>query len=122
MRVKRITGCCLSHMLLILVIVLSLFPTILCADEDEYHQTGDPALLPSITQKVNGILTNMTRIMSNDIGTNWAFCVKDLCVIIRSSLLLSVAAFKFLTRQSTVFLPGTPIGMGHSIIRATRGS
>ncbi|XP_022143776.1 putative white-brown complex homolog protein 30 isoform X2 [Momordica charantia] len=78
MRVKRITGCCLSHMLLILVIVLSLFPTILCADEDEYHQTGDPALLPSITQKVNGILTNMTRIMSNDIGTNWAFCVKDL--------------------------------------------
>lgn len=78
MRVREITRCCLSHMLLFIVIVLSRFPTIRCLDEDDYRQNGDPALLSSVTQIVNGRLTNMTRIMSNDIGTNWGFCVKDL--------------------------------------------
>lgn len=91
MRIKKITGCCLSHMLLFIVVVLSLFPTTRCADEEDYRQNGDPALLSSITKAVNGRLTNMTRIMSNDIGTNWGFCVKDLCVFIRSSLLLTVS-------------------------------
>lgn len=101
MRVREITRCCLSHMLLFIVIVLSRFPTIRCLDEDDYRQNGDPALLSSVTQIVNGRLTNMTRIMSNDIGTNWGFCVKDLCVFIRSNLLVIVfAVFKFLTRQS----------------------
>ncbi|KAG6604411.1 putative white-brown complex-like protein 30, partial [Cucurbita argyrosperma subsp. sororia] len=60
------------------VIVLSRFPTIRCEDEDDYRQKGDPALLSSVTRIVNGRLTNMTRIISNDIGTNWGFCVKDL--------------------------------------------
>ncbi|XP_022926052.1 putative white-brown complex homolog protein 30 [Cucurbita moschata] len=78
MHVKKITGCCLSHILLFIVIVLSRFPTIRCEDEDDYRQKGDPALLSSVTRIINGRLTNMTRIISNDIGTNWGFCVKDL--------------------------------------------
>ena len=82
MRIKEISRRCLALMLLFIVVVLSLFPSIRCVDEEDYRPDADPALISSITQIVNGRLTNMTRIISNDIGTNWGFCVKDLCVFI----------------------------------------
>ncbi|KAG7027257.1 putative white-brown complex-like protein 30, partial [Cucurbita argyrosperma subsp. argyrosperma] len=78
MRIKEISRRCLALMLLLIVVVLSLFPSIRCVDEEDYRPDADPALISSITQIVNGRLTNMTRIISNDIGTNWGFCVKDL--------------------------------------------
>ncbi|KAF2312128.1 hypothetical protein GH714_028158 [Hevea brasiliensis] len=57
--------------------VLYLLPCAHCVDEDDYSQTGNPALLPVITEMIYNRLSNLSRIFSDAILETSAFCVKD---------------------------------------------
>ncbi|GAV67882.1 ABC_tran domain-containing protein, partial [Cephalotus follicularis] len=72
--------CWVPHVLLFLVLALSLVPSSLCVDGDDYSQTGNPADLPIVTQLIYGRLSNLSYILSNDIIKNLGFCIKNVDV------------------------------------------
>uniref|UniRef100_A0A2N9EJZ0 ABC transporter domain-containing protein n=1 Tax=Fagus sylvatica TaxID=28930 RepID=A0A2N9EJZ0_FAGSY len=66
-----------AQVLLFLIVGLSLLPRIHCVDGDGYSDTGDPAVLPFVTQMIYDKLSNLTKILSQDINKNLGFCIKD---------------------------------------------
>ena len=66
-----------AHVLLFLIVFVSLVPCIHYVDGDDYSKTGDPALLPAVTQVIYGCLSNLTKILTQDIVNNLGFCIKD---------------------------------------------
>ncbi|KAF5475836.1 hypothetical protein F2P56_007601 [Juglans regia] len=81
LRESRIHVCWIPHVLTLYIIVgLSLLPCIQCVDGNDYSQTGNPAVLPIVTQLIYGRLSNLTKILSQDIKENLGFCIKDVDV------------------------------------------
>ena len=66
-----------AQVLLFLIVGLSLLPRIHCVDGNGYSDTGDPAVLPFVTQMIYDKLSNLTKILSQDINKNLGFCIKD---------------------------------------------
>lgn len=77
---SRIKVCWFQRVLLLVVVVLSLLPRIWCVDGDDYSQTGNPAVLPLVTDLVYSRLSNLSTILTNDIKKNLHFCIKNVCV------------------------------------------
>lgn len=111
---SRIHVCWIPHVLLYIIVGLSFLPCIQCVDGNDYSQTGNPAVLPIVTQLIYGRLSNLTKILSQDIKDNLGFCIKDVWVIwwsFYSSLMLLSYTF-----GSDFLLSGMLIGMVHSIL------
>lgn len=81
LRESRIHVCWIPHVWLYIIVGLSLLPCIQCVDGNDYSQTGNPAVLPIVTQLIYGRLSNLTKILSQDIKENLGFCIKDVWVI-----------------------------------------
>ncbi|KAK9124214.1 hypothetical protein Sjap_013816 [Stephania japonica] len=65
-------------LLLISFALLSLLPLAQCQDvDDEFSQTGNPVLVPLITDYVYEQLSNLTPVFEDEIKRNLGFCVKD---------------------------------------------
>ncbi|KAF3960274.1 hypothetical protein CMV_015000 [Castanea mollissima] len=77
MSVFRANANWVAHVLLFLIVFVGLVPCIHCVDGDDYSKTGDPALLPAVTQVIYGRLSNLTNILTQDIVNNLGFCIKD---------------------------------------------
>ena len=67
----------------VVLTLLSLWPCIRCqdVDTDSYSQTGNPAVLPLITQVIYSRLSNLTTIFNGDITNSLGFCIKNVWVI-----------------------------------------
>lgn len=118
----------------VVLTLLSLWPCIRCqdVDTDSYSQTGNPAVLPLITQVIYSRLSNLTTIFNGDITNSLGFCIKNVWVILISpTLFLSGCGFPIILSLflSLFFLGGTfcclikleilsvmLIGMGRSIL------
>ncbi|WJZ93111.1 hypothetical protein VitviT2T_012073 [Vitis vinifera] len=63
----------------VVLTLLSLWPCIRCqdVDTDSYSQTGNPAVLPLITQVIYSRLSNLTTIFNGDITNSLGFCIKN---------------------------------------------
>lgn len=59
------------------VVVLSFMHLVHCQDVGDYDQFDNPAVLPLITQVVYSRLSNLTTVLSRDIGNRASFCVKN---------------------------------------------
>lgn len=59
------------------VVVLSFMHLVHCQDVGDYDQFDNPAVLPLITQVVYSRLSNLTTVLSRDIGKRASFCVKN---------------------------------------------
>ncbi|KAK9106367.1 hypothetical protein Syun_022378 [Stephania yunnanensis] len=49
-----------------------------CLDEQEYKETGNPAVLPIVTELIYNRLMNLTAIFDGDVAKRLSFCIKDL--------------------------------------------
>ncbi|KAK9115607.1 hypothetical protein Sjap_014554 [Stephania japonica] len=54
-------------------------------DEQEYKETGNPAVLPIVTELIYNRLMNLTAIFDGDIAKRLSFCIKDLLLILNSN-------------------------------------
>ncbi|KAK9117898.1 hypothetical protein Scep_015991 [Stephania cephalantha] len=60
------------------VCVLLVLSNVDCLDEQEYKETGNPAVLPIVTELIYNRLMNLTAIFDGDIAKRLSFCIKDL--------------------------------------------
>ncbi|KAK0585135.1 hypothetical protein LWI29_023857 [Acer saccharum] len=65
------------HAIFPLILVSNLFPIAQCADEDDYSRTGNPAMLPPVTQLIYGWLSNLTGRLMDDLQSQMGFCIKN---------------------------------------------
>lgn len=118
----------------VVLTLLSLWPCIRCqdVDTDSYSQTGNPAVLPLITQVIYSRLSNLTTIFNGDITNSLGFCIKNVWVISDipdfvsfwvwvsdNSLSLSLSFFSWGTFCCLIkleILSVMLIGMGRSIL------
>ncbi|XP_057982210.1 putative white-brown complex homolog protein 30 [Malania oleifera] len=63
--------------LFLFFIILSLPLWAQCVDENDYSETGNPAVLPLLTQFIYGRLSNLTASFNPDITARLGFCIKD---------------------------------------------
>ncbi|KAJ7972375.1 ABC transporter G family-like protein [Quillaja saponaria] len=77
MRGTRINASWVALVALFSLISLGLLPRIQCVDGDDYSQTGNPALLPIVTDLIYSRLSNLTITLTQDIKQNLGFCIKD---------------------------------------------
>ncbi|KAJ8899734.1 hypothetical protein K2173_019433 [Erythroxylum novogranatense] len=73
----KISICRVPHVLLLLLLVLYSFPYSSCVDGDDYSKTGNPALLPLITDMIYKQLSNLSQVFHDNILDSLGFCVKD---------------------------------------------
>ncbi|XP_015574815.1 putative white-brown complex homolog protein 30 [Ricinus communis] len=73
----KIKICSVVYVLLFLVVVSNLLPCVYCVDGGDYSQTGNPALLPLITQMIYNRLSNLSTVFSDAILDTSGFCVKN---------------------------------------------
>jgi hypothetical protein len=69
--------CRVSRFLLFLIVVFNLSPNAFCVDGDDYSQTGNPALLPIITDTIYKRLSNLSVMFGDDIMDSLSFCIKN---------------------------------------------
>ncbi|KAG8647240.1 putative white-brown complex homolog protein 30 [Manihot esculenta] len=67
----------LPHVLLLLMVVLYLLPCAHCEDGDDYRRTGNPVLLPMLTESIYKRLSNLSIIFSDSILDTANFCIKN---------------------------------------------
>ncbi|KAK0583627.1 hypothetical protein LWI29_000441 [Acer saccharum] len=65
------------HAIFPLILVSNLFPIAQCADGDDYSRTGNPAMLPPVTQLIYGRLSNLTGRLMDDLQSQMGFCIKN---------------------------------------------
>ncbi|WCJ34473.1 ABC transporter family protein [Euphorbia peplus] len=65
------------YVLLILNVALDILPCVDCVDGDDYSQTGNPALLPIITDSLYNRLSNLSTVFSDAILESSDFCIKN---------------------------------------------
>ena len=70
-----------ASVLLFSLVLFSLLPCIQCVDEDDYSQSGNPAVLPIVTDLVHNQLKNLSTVLTKDIKRNLSGCIKDVCVL-----------------------------------------
>ncbi|XP_020538221.1 putative white-brown complex homolog protein 30 isoform X2 [Jatropha curcas] len=63
--------------LLLLFIVLNLVSCVRCVEEDEYRETGNPALVPVLTEMLYNRLSNLSTVFSDAILETSNFCIKN---------------------------------------------
>lgn len=63
----------------ILIVVLIRSPYARCVEGDDYSETGNPALLPLVTEIIYSRLMNITAALTPEVSSSLAFCVKDVC-------------------------------------------
>ncbi|KAJ4845459.1 putative white-brown complex protein 30 [Turnera subulata] len=66
------------HFLLFLIVALILPPTAHNVEEDDYSETGNPALLPVVTQMIYRKLSDLSGVFKDDVLQNAGFCIKNL--------------------------------------------
>ena len=59
--------------------LLGLWPCIWCQDVDTgaYSQTGNPSVLPLITQVIYSRLSNLSTVFREDISDRLGFCIEN---------------------------------------------
>ncbi|KAK9290111.1 hypothetical protein L1049_008275 [Liquidambar formosana] len=65
-----------GYLLFIVIAILS-SPGVWCVDGDDYSQTGNPTLLPLLTDIIYSRLSNLTAVFSPEIIRRLGFCIKD---------------------------------------------
>ncbi|KAJ6699167.1 WHITE-BROWN COMPLEX-like protein 30-RELATED [Salix purpurea] len=69
--------CWVSCFLLFLIVVFNLLPNAFGVDGDDYSQTGNPALLPIITDMIYKRLSNLSVVFGDDLMDSLSFCIKN---------------------------------------------
>ena len=69
--------CWVSCFLLFLIVVFNLLPNAFGVDGGDYSQTGNPALLPIITDMIYKRLSNLSVVFGDDLMDNLSFCIKN---------------------------------------------
>lgn len=69
--------CRMLHIFLFLIFVLRLLPLAHNVDEDDFRETGNPALLPVITQMIYRKLSDLSTVFKDDVLEDLGFCIKN---------------------------------------------
>lgn len=77
----RIKVCWVAYISSLSILVLGISPCGLCVDGDDYSQTGNPALVPLVTNHIYDQVSNLTVVFHDDIKTELGYCIKDVWVI-----------------------------------------
>lgn len=73
----RIKVCWVAYISSLSILVLGISPYVLCVDGDDYSQTGNPALVPLVTNHIYDQTLNLTVVFHDDIKTELDYCIKD---------------------------------------------
>lgn len=74
---RRIKVWWVAYISALLILVLGISPCVLAVDGDDYSQTGNPALVPLVTNHIYDQLSNLTVVFHDDIKDELGYCIKD---------------------------------------------
>lgn len=69
---------CIRRVVFVIILLSLSPPCVLGVDEDDYSESGNPAVLPLVTELIYRRLTNLTAIFNGDVANRLGFCIKNL--------------------------------------------